>query len=154
MNVEILKADREQLLAFREEGSGLRWKIDQAVNKSKHEGSLRDHRYRDTWNITHPKTGKPFGANANWFKSFGTDEQKEMIQDRHREIEQSICAEERQREEEIDQEIKKIYAKYEHIWKRGGWSGGWPSEYGGYDGESDLPDLLLFAQRILEVNKT
>ena len=137
--IEDFKKDRETILALREEDNTLHWKIDQAELESKQSGALRDHDYHDTWNITHPKSGKPFAANSQWFKSFGTDEQKEKMTKRRREIEMSICADDRQRRKYIDDEIKKIYNNYSQLFH--GLEYGY-SEGQRYDGENDICDLM------------
>lgn len=148
--IEDFKKDRETILVLREEDNKLRWKIDHAVTTSKHSGALRDHDYRDTWDIIHPKSKEPFKAKSHWFKSFGTDEQKKMISERREKIEQSICAEERQRRKEIDKEIKKIYSDYDQLFRG--------LEYGyseGYrdDGENDICDLIQVVINVMTLVK-
>lgn len=146
MNIEEIKTDREKLNSLRGERNTLRWEIDKAVRISTSEGAIFRHKYHDTWDIIHPKTGKPFAANSHWFESFGTDEQKEMIEKRREEIEQSIHADKRQRLKETSKGIEKIYDKYDKPL-----SGIMVTEGYHDDGESDLADLFLFAQRILEI---
>lgn len=147
MNLQGMRRDREKLLSLRGEVSTLRFEIERAVSKSKHEGAIRDHDYRDTWDIIHPKSGKPFKAHSHWFNRFGTDDQKKVMDRRRREIERAIHADKRQKREEIDKEIKEIYEKYRYLWEG---LDSYPFEGRACDGESDLADLLWVAIIVLE----
>ncbi len=149
MSLKEIKTDREKLLELRKEASTLRWEIDKAVSGSKFGGTLRDHDYSDTWDITHPKSGKPFKANSNWFDNFGTDEDKKRMRERRREVELAIFPDKRQRVKELDAEIKKIYEKYRYLWED---LESWPSEGRACDGESNLADLLWAVQCVLEMD--
>lgn len=147
MNLQETRRDREKLLSLRGEVSTLRWETDRAVSKSRREGALFDHDYRDTWDIIHPVSGDPFKAHSHWFNRFGTDEQKETMSKRREEIELAIHADERQRCEDIDKVIKVIYEEYRYLWEG---LDMYPSEGRACDGESDLADLLWAAIIVLE----
>lgn len=147
MSLQEIKTDRKRLLELREEDTTLDWGIRKAVTESNQTGALRDHDYRDTWDIIHPKSGEPFKANSKWFKSFGTNVEKKRMDKRRDEIKQAIHADERKRRKEIDKEIAGFYEKYYHLCADLGNS---VSEEPRYDGENDFADILLVAQRVME----
>jgi len=148
--IEDFKKDRQKIIDLRVEDNTLSWKIDRAEIKSKHEGALDAHDYRDTWDIIHPKSGEPFKAHSHWFNRFGTDEEKEKMTKRRREIELSICAEDRHRRKDIDVEIKKIYDNYTQLFH--GLEFGY-CEGRRCDGENDIVDLMQVAINTLTFAK-
>lgn len=149
MNVEELKADREQLHALRSEEWQLRLKRKEAVDKARRSGGvLYSHKYGGKWDIDNVYTGDKATVSTSWINSHGTDEQKKMVRDRYYEIERSICAEESKKADELYEEIKTLKKGYEPFL-----TNIFEGEDPRYDGENDLEALLLFAQRILEVVK-